>query len=388
MPAIPLTGFFNTIILLGAIQGFIISSLLFFSKKYRQPNRILAVLILLISLACFNLYGNYQNWFNSDLLRFISDLVPLVIVMPFGPLVYFYVQSILEPGFKINKKKRRHFYPVVIDLVPSMTVIVFIVGLITKLVKNNPGPWGVFIDNYNVYADIPRWMSVTFYVWLSAKYLSAYKLKNVAGLNGHALHFKWLQQFIRVFMVFQVIWLAYLVPYVIPKYTNIMLDTFDWYPIYIPMAILIYWLGIKGYLISQQQVVIDKKVYANNAILSPELIKQVIAELTRTMKDDKTYLNPNLNLAVMAETTGFAQKAISAVINQHLQKSFNEFVNGYRVNEFKVKILQPEMNNLTIAGIAFECGFNSQATFQRTFKELTGQSPSEYRKTAQLLINQ
>jgi len=40
------------------------------------------------------------------------------------------------------------------------------------------------------------------------------------------------------------------------------------------------------------------------------------------------------------------------------------------------------MNNLTIAGIAFECGFNSQATFQRTFKELTGQSPSEFRKTA------
>ncbi len=386
MLAISLTGFFNTIILLGAIQGFIVSSLLFFSKKNRQPNRILAALILLISLACFNLYGNYQNWFNSDLLRFIIDLVPLVIIMPLGPLIYFYVQSILDPGFKITKKKRQHFYPVLIDLVPSLTVIVFIIGLITKLVKNNPGPWGIFIDDYNVYADIPRWMSVTFYVWLSAKYLSAYKLKNNADLNGHAGHFKWLQQFIRVFMVFQVIWLAYLVPYVIPKYTDMMLNTFDWYPIYIPLAILIYWLGIKGYIISQQQVVVDKKVNANNAILSPELVKQVIASLTKAMQEDKIYLNPNLNLAVMAETTGFAQKTVSAVINQHLQKSFNEFVNSYRINEFKEKILLPEMNNLTIAGIALECGFNSQATFQRTFKELTGQSPSEFRKTA-LTIN-
>ena len=382
MLAISLTGFFNTIILLGAIQGFIVGSLLFFSKKSRQPNRILAVLILLISLACFNLYGNYQNWFNSDILRFIIDLVPLVIVMPFGPLVYFYVQSVLDPGFKISKKKRRHFYPVLIDLIPPLTVIVFIIGVITKLIKNNPGPWGAFIDDYNVYADIPRWMSVTFYVWLSAKYLSAYKLKNNAALNGHAIHFKWLQQFIRLFMVFQVIWLIYLIPYVIPKYTNMMLDTFDWYPIYIPMAVLIYWLGIKGYIISEQQTVPDKKINTGNTILSPELIKQVIASLTKAMDEDKAYLNPNLNLAVMAETTGFAQKIISAVINQHLRKSFNEFVNGYRIHEFKEKILLPEMNNLTIAGIALECGFNSQATFQRTFKELTGQSPSEYRKTA------
>jgi len=100
------------------------------------------------------------------------------------------------------------------------------------------------------------------------------------------------------------------------------------------------------------------------------------------MKEDKIYLNPNLNLATLSEKTGIAPKTISAVLNQHLQKSFNEFVNGYRVNEFKEKIVQPEMNNLTIAGIAFECGFNSQATFQRTFKELTGQSPSDFRKTA------
>jgi AraC-like DNA-binding protein len=57
-------------------------------------------------------------------------------------------------------------------------------------------------------------------------------------------------------------------------------------------------------------------------------------------------------------------------------------VNEYRVAMFKEKILLPEMNHLTIAGIAVDCGFNSQATFQRTFKEITGKSPSEFRKAA------
>ncbi len=386
MASISFAGFLNTIILLGALQGCIVCGLLFFSKKNKRTNRLLAALILLITLACFNLYGNYVNWFNSDIVRFIFDIVPLVVVMPLGPLIYFYIQSSLDPDFTIGKKQRRHFYPVLTDLVPSLTVIVFIAGTITKLVKNNPGPWGSFIDNYNVYADIPRWISVTIYVWLSVKYLNAYKIKYNGLFNEQTNNFRWLSQLTRAFTIFQSVWLLYLVPYVIPRYTNWMLDTFNWYPIYIPMAVLIYWLGIKGYLISQQAVTAKKSISAT--ALTAETIQQVIASLTKAMQEQKAYLNPNLSLAVMAETTGFSQKIISAILNQHLQKSFNEFVNQYRVNEFKEKIQMPETNNLTIAGIAFECGFNSQATFQRTFKEITGQSPSVFRKMALLPVNQ
>jgi AraC-like DNA-binding protein len=381
MLAITLSGAFKTILLLGSIQGFIVSSLLFFSGKKSYSNRILGSLILLITLACFNLYGNYENWFDSGILRFITDIIPLVIVMPFGPLIWFYIQSVLDPSFRIKKKQRIHFYPVIIDLVPPLVVIAFIVGILTGLVKNKPGPWGIFIDTYNVYADIPRWISVTTYVWLSAKYLKQYKTKVNGNLNGHIHNYKWLRQFVNVFIVFQSLWLVYLIPYVTPQYTDKILDTFDWYPIYIPMTILIYWLGIKGFLISQAQAVTDKKTNGNTTI-SSQLAAQVAVTLIKAMSEDKVYLNPNLNLATLSEHTGVAAKTISAVLNQHLQKSFNEFVNGYRTNEFKERILQPELNHLTIAGIALDCGFNSQATFQRTFKELTGQSPSEFRRMA------
>ena len=278
MLVISLTSFFNTIILLGIVQGIIVSCLLFFSQKNRYSNRILALLILLITMASFNLYGNYTNWFNSNLVRLLAQIIPLVMPMAFGPLIYFYTQSILDPAFSINKKRRLHFYPVLIDLVPSLTFFVYGIGLLTKLVKNNPGPWGAFIDDYNVYADIPRWISITIYVWLSSKYLSAYKLKQHSILNGQAVNFKWLIQLVRLFTIFQSIWLVYLVPYVIPRYSNWVVDTFDWYPLYIPMAILIYWLGIKGYIISQQSAVTKKANTAGTA-LSVELIEQVTTSL-------------------------------------------------------------------------------------------------------------
>ena len=379
MHAITLTGVFKTIILLGIVQGLIVGSLLFFSRKKRLSDRVLSVLILLMTLASLNLYGEYMNWFDSDLLRLMAYIIPLVMVMPFGPLVYFYVRSSLDPAFTLTKKQRVHFYPLIIDLVPSLTVIFYIAAVIFKWIRPNPAPVGLFIDTYNIYADIPRWISVSSYVWLSARYLSALKREGVVS-GRPSPDFRWLRQFIRVFMVFQGIWLLYLVPYVIPRYNQRLLDAVGWYPVFIPLAILIYWLGLKGYVISQRQDGTVKKAVTSSA-LPAETVHKTMDQLRRVMETDKLYLHPDLTAPLLAEQIKIPQKTISAVLNQYMHKSFNDFVNEYRVAAFKEKIGQPGSDQLTIAGIALDCGFNSQATFQRTFKELTGISPSEYRKT-------
>ena len=376
-----MASFFYTIILLGLIQGLIVSGLLFFSSKHTYANRILAVLILLISLASFNLYGNYINWFGSPLLRLIAELLPMIMPMLFGPLIYLYTQAYLEPQFRITKRQSRHFYPVLVDLVPSLTIVVFIIGIATKVLANKPGPRGNFIDTYNVYADIPRWLSITFYLYLSAGYLSRHKSTNDANAGRPVASYQWLNQFIKAFMVFQAIWFLYLVPYVIPRYTDWVLNTFDWYPVYIPIAVLVYWAGIKGYLVSQQQLAADKKTSGIQTPLSAELVEKVINSLIASMEQEKAFLNPALNLSKLSLMTGFPQKIVSTVLNQHLRKSFNEYVNEYRIKAFIERINLPELSHLTIAGIAVECGFNSQATFQRSFKETTGQSPSAFRKS-------
>ncbi|HLX90290.1 MAG TPA: helix-turn-helix domain-containing protein [Puia sp.] len=366
----------RTIILFGAIQGFIVSCLLFFSKKSRLSNRLLAWLILLFSLACFNLFGSYQNWFGSPLISFIAQFIPLVVIMPIGPLIYFYVRATMDAQFRIGRKERFQFYPIIVDVVPQLAVIIFVIGVITNQLANRPGPWGAFIDNYNVYADIPRWMSVTFYLWLSEKYLRQLKSRYNGHLNGLALNYNWVRQFVRVFLGFQALWLVYLVPYVIPKYTDYMLDTFDWYPLYIPLAVLIYWLGIKGYAIAQRDL--PKRGHAGSASLSFSEIQENLSNLRAAMEIKKMYLNPDLSLPIVSQYTGIPQKTISAVLNQHLHKSFAGYVNEYRVGAFKEKIMEADMNQFTIAGIASACGFSSQATFRRTFRQIAGMSPSEY----------
>jgi AraC-like DNA-binding protein len=246
--------------------------------------------------------------------------------------------------------------------------------VLAGIIPNKPAPWIIFIDTYNVYSDVPRWISLAVYVWLSFKYLSAYKLnhKTAAG-------FRWLRHFTWLFTGFLAIWLLYLVPYVIPRYTQVMLDNFDWYPIYVPITILIYWLGIKGYIISWQHLVTDKRT---ETMLPAATAAPAVALLTKAMEEDRLYLDAALTLPMVARHTGIAPKVISAVLNQHLHKNFNEYVNEYRVALFKEKILQEEAGQLTITGVAYDCGFSSQATFQRVFRQFTGMSPSEYKRNA------
>ncbi|WP_207512932.1 helix-turn-helix domain-containing protein [Longitalea luteola] len=367
----------HTIILLGSLQGIITGCLLFFAVHGNQNTRLLAVLIWLLALASLNIYLNYTGWYYANTtLAILHAIIPMVIIMPVGPLLYFYVRSSLDPTFQLTRKHRIHFLPVIIDLIPSFVVIVCLIGVASGFFTPDPKPWNVFIDDYNVYSDIPRWISVTCYLVLSARYLDG--LKNKEG--SQSVGVTRMQQLIRIFQVFQIIWLAYLVPYVIPSYTDAMLEIFSWYPVYILMAIMIYWLGIKGY-ISYLSNVASRKKPAAVASLAPGIIQETVLLLQKSMEDDKMYLNPDLDLHSLAQHTGIPQKTLSAVLNQHMKKSFNEFVNEYRIEAFKQKLQQPEINNFTMAAIALECGFNSRATFQRIFKEVTGSSPSDFRKS-------
>jgi AraC-like DNA-binding protein len=335
------------------------------------------MLIFLLTLACINVWLNAQPWFQSSgLFQTLDVLVPLVIIMPVGPLLYFYQRSLLTPQFKIERRQRLHFVAALIDLVPSITAIGFIVGILTRLIPNRPGPVGLFIDTYNIYADIPRWLSISIYLAFSVYHLRQYRdLKRKNAASGTI---KWLRQLQVAFVIFQLISLCYLLPYILPDQAYKMVRIFYWYPIYVPMALLIYWLSIKGYL--QRQFITSNKT-EKQFILRSDIVEKTTTSLQKAMETDLLYLDSNLDLNVLSQHTGIPVKILSAVLNQHLQLSFKDFVNRYRVAAFIERYQKPENDSLTIMGIASNCGFNSQPTFQRAFKQVTGVSPSDFRQS-------
>ncbi|MVM29453.1 helix-turn-helix domain-containing protein [Spirosoma sp. HMF4905] len=368
---------FDLILLLGSIQGAILASLLWFNTKGRQlSNRLLATLIGLLASMSFAVGHPITNrW-----VIFVLDLIPLIIAMPIGPLVYFYTKSMLDPAFQFGKSERRHFYPTVLDLGSKFIGWVFIIGMLLGFFEQKNGPrWGDAMDQYDTYVDIPRWLSATVYLFLTRRLLRQYQVTTRNQQAGQLRPMRWLWQFVNVFLVFQVIWFIHLVPYIIPFSRGPLLDRFGWYPVYIPITILIYWLGFKGYLYTRSENVLAK---SSGSDLSPQTIDQVVNSLTKAMEQEKLFLDPELTVDKLGQQLQLPAKLISAVLNQHLHKNFNGFVNEYRVDEVKRRLIDPAYEHLTLTGIAFDCGFNSQATFQRTFKQLTGVSPGEYLKNS------
>lgn len=366
----------DLILLLGSVQGAILSTLLWVNPKgNRLSNRLLAVLIGLLALMSLAVGMPLS-------IRWVSlavDLLPFIMAMPIGPLIFFYTRSVLDPSFCIGKRERRHFYPVVLDWGSKIIGWGFIIGVLLGLLPPKDGPaWGYVMDEYDAYVDIPRWLSVTVYLVLTKRLLSQSHVKNAAA--GQEPKWQWLQQFVNAFLIFQVIWFIHLVPYVIPSLRGPLLDRFGWYPIYIPIAILIYWLGFKGYLYTRSEAVnlAGLPAKATGSDLSAETIEQVVAALAKVMEHEKLYLDPDLSVDKLGQHLQLPPKLISAVLNQHVHKNFNGFINEYRVEEVKRRVVDPAHAHLTLTGIAFESGFNSQATFQRTFKQLTGTSPGEY----------
>ena len=112
-------------------------------------------------------------------------------------------------------------------------------------------------------------------------------------------------------------------------------------------------------------------------VIEVEAVKQQ-KELIDYMQSEKPFLRTKLSINDLAEDLGIPSHHLSQVINERLNQNFYDFINSYRIEELKVKLKDPHNKHLTMLGIAFDCGFNSKASFNRIFKKHTGQTPSEY----------
>lgn len=99
-------------------------------------------------------------------------------------------------------------------------------------------------------------------------------------------------------------------------------------------------------------------------------------ELLVLMDEKKPFLEPKLTLSILADELDLTVNHLSQVINQYEEKNFFDFINSYRVEEFKKRALDPVNHNYSILAIALDSGFNSKSSFNQVFKKLSGKTPS------------
>ena len=106
---------------------------------------------------------------------------------------------------------------------------------------------------------------------------------------------------------------------------------------------------------------------------------EALNRLEQAMRADRIYEDENLSLSTLAEHVGLTGHQLSELINSHLGTSFSRYVRRQRVDAAKELLVKNPQHS--ILSISIETGFRSQSGFYAAFRELTGQSPGEYRES-------
>jgi ligand-binding sensor domain-containing protein/AraC-like DNA-binding protein len=149
----------------------------------------------------------------------------------------------------------------------------------------------------------------------------------------------------------------------------------------IPLSVLCFaciWQWKRLQVFKRQKGVIKRKI-RQEASSSKDYSSQHQA-LLNLMKEKKPYLDPELKMSYLTAELKCTPKELSLIFKESIKQSFTDFINGYRVEEFKDKIKNHELKRYTIIALSEQCGFNSKSSFFRIFKKITGITPLEYMK--------
>lgn len=112
--------------------------------------------------------------------------------------------------------------------------------------------------------------------------------------------------------------------------------------------------------------------------LSASQSDALFEQLTQLMQKQEVYKNPELSLGELAELLSVHPNYLSQVINEKTEQNFYQYINKLRVEAFLQVAALPHKQHYSLLALAFECGFNSKSTFNKYFKMVTGETPSEY----------
>lgn len=350
--------FFQLLILIGAVNGLIWCTLIFFKKKKNKGTAFLGLLLLVFAL------GSLKIVLQEKIPNFNHYLpIPLLYQFTIGPLLYLYLKTTLIADQDFSADQLLHFAPsFVIDLL--LGLVLFFLPLDKYI---------AFVQATSFLTDIIAFLSFTIYGGLSLVLINKYK-KNI-GNNG-ASAIKWTNQVIIASSLIAISWFAYIL-WVIFLKGRLLLGMMPYYPIYLILCCCIYALGIAGYYrpeIGLMQLPVKRK----RERLSPADLAVKKTIVLQKIKEQGLYRKDSIDLKSLSKNIEIPINELSYIVNTGFGMNLNDLINDLRVADFKQRLADPANDKFSLLGLAYDAGFNSKASFYRAFKKATGQTPNQF----------
>ena len=406
------------------------------ARRGSLPDALLALLILLPTCTVSQWMLGYAGWFDShDGYSTFMFYVPWQLSLLLGPGYYLYFRSLTNQEFRLGPRAWRHLLPGLAQVGLFAGVALLDLGLRRGLHHQ------ALPDFFGTKGTAAAWRDGLFEPlnWLGVLLLLAYGLRTLAAYrryrrylddnfsDSERLRFAGLRQL----LVLQALVLLSVAGYsVLNKLFNFSYDA-AWYLFFL-RGVLIYGLIVVGIQANYAAATSPLRFEAAEATpvgeeatsageeatsageeatsvreegtsareeatsiasettpgtapdttaspaasLPPELLPWR-ARLLALMAEERPWLEPELTLAELAQRLRTNPGLLSKVINTGCGQNFNDFVNTYRVQEARRKLADPRFGHYSLVGVALESGFNSKSTFNRVFKKLLDQAPSE-----------
>ncbi len=376
-------------LLILVLQGLVFVILLFlrYYKKRQLSDLFLALILLLTcySQTCYT-FG-FMGWYDTFRTTKINYFL-INIGIGLAPLIYLYLKSITTSNFKFKKVYWWHFALAFTFIVYRLSIFTYD-ALQPGFTETQNGVLKITVDEA-VVLPFMSFISAPFmllYLAFTFQLFYNYRKKIIQYFsNTFKLELNWILSFLILFS------LSFLYGTIQDIVGSLVTDLnyMDRWWLNLFTALITLYVGVKGYFTDTTKLNKLDFSFTPNTIGIPEptistsnkSVSETQIEAIKTlMETDKPYLNPDLNLSDLAKQAHVTRAQLSEIINSGFNKNFNDFVNEYRVETFKTKLQEGKQAQLSLLGIAHECGFNSKATFNRVFKKLTSHSPTQYLNT-------
>lgn len=376
---------------MGISQAIFASVLLFTKRPISLQDKIMIAWLVVMAFRFWLVATGITHSPFFDI-GFSEALIP----MTFGPFLYLYCKYLINENEKMPTKDLVHFIP-------------FIFLLFYELFQRNFGEKTTQVG-YDISINLLFMLSTLIYSSLVFILLRKYRKTirfNIFSYDTSSNRLFWLNYVAIVSVVSFSFYLLYMLVNEPSDESNFNLQYISTFALVV-LAFSVSYFGVTQKSISNVKE--DTRHYGFRSIASdlvdkvfgisnigrvkrktessqnhaleeiPALKKKQIKELKALMVEDKPYLNTELTLQDLADKINIPKHQLTALFNNYMGVNFFEFVNEYRIEEAKKRLVDETYEPLTIIAIAYDCGFNSKSTFNTLFKEMVGKTPSQYRK--------
>jgi AraC-like DNA-binding protein len=354
-----------------------------------EANRWLLISMILSSIAILvYLMSNFQIFTNNH---------PSLLVLPdflyflYGPLFYFYLVKLLFNVKTLPSRWYLHFIPFFIQIFAYLPLIL----KTDKLFLID------FVNHKTYFSEVFSVFSLLGLVWniyywnLFRKTIATYKKEFQTNLS-YDTNLNYLNVVLIIQFVALCFWTFTIIAVMISRTLDI--DNFEIIAggkdiAWLTLSFIPYFVGYfaiqqsETFKASPQSIsifddVLDETIESNIAVTTDDTPQEnlgpIIEAIESHMKSNKPFENPKISLNELSGQLKMPTHLLSKIINDHFHQNFFDYINSYRVAEFKEKVKDPKNLNLTFLGLAYEVGFNSKTAFNRAFKKITNQTPREY----------